>query len=120
MQFLVRKAEKQAARLAKDAAEELAAEPDRRRIDDRHHLFDVAGQQRVEQRLVGVLQSAQENVALQIAAEPAKGVEPAFDLVVEFGDMRRQEPVQVEGVALGFGEGRAFVEQRIVQQFVTA
>ena len=62
MQVLVRQAEKQAARLAKDMAEQLAAEADRRRIDDRHHLFDVAGQQRIEQRLVGILQTAQEHV----------------------------------------------------------
>ncbi len=117
---LVRDAEKQAARLAEDMAEQLAAEPDRRRIDDRHHLFDIAGQQRVEQRLVGVLQAAQEHVFLDIAAEPAKRVEPALDLIVELGDMRRQQPVQVERVALGVGEGRALVEQRIVEQLVAA
>ena len=69
MQVLVRDAEKQTARLAKDMAEQLAAEADGRRIDDRHHLFDVAGQQRVEQRLVGILQAAQEHVALDVAAE---------------------------------------------------
>src|SRR5258708_17266656 len=53
---LVRIAEKQAAGLAKNARELLAAETDRRRIDERHHLFDVARQQRVEQRSVGGLQ----------------------------------------------------------------
>ena len=53
--LLVRIAQKQAARLAKDAGELLAAEPDRRRIDDRHHLFDVARQQCVKQGLVAVL-----------------------------------------------------------------
>src|SRR6202140_1334648 len=87
---LVRIAEKQAAGLAKNAAELLTAETDRRRIDDRHHLFDVARQQRVKQCLVGVLQAAQENVFLDIAAELAKGVEPALDLVVERGDVGRQ------------------------------
>ncbi len=119
-QVLVRDAEKQAARLAKDMAEQLAAETDRRRIDDRHHLFDVAGQHRVEQGLVGILQAAQEHVALDVAAEPAKGVEPAHDLVIELGDVRRQEPVQVERVALVLGEGRALVEDRIVEQLVAA
>ena len=68
----------------------LAAETDRRRIDDRHHLFDVARQQRVEQSLVAILQAAQEDVFLDIAAELAEGVEPALDLVVERGDMGRQ------------------------------
>ncbi len=43
-----RKAQEQSARLAENAAELLAAEADRRRIDDRHHLFDVPRQQRVE------------------------------------------------------------------------
>ena len=43
-----RKAQEQSARFAKDAAELLAAEPDRRRVDDRHHLFDVPRQQCVE------------------------------------------------------------------------
>ncbi len=117
---LVRDAEKQPAGLAKDVAEQLAAEADRRRIDDRHHLFDVPGQQRVEQGLVGILQAAQEDVALYVAAEPAKRVEPALDLVIELGDVRRQQPVQVERVALGLGEGRALVEQRIVEQLVAA
>src|SRR5580700_10858973 len=87
---LVRIAEKQAAGLAENPGELLAAETDRRRIDDRHHLLDVLRQQRVEQRLVGILQPAQEDVFLHIAAELAKGVEPALDLVVERGDVRRQ------------------------------
>jgi hypothetical protein len=87
---LVRIAEKQATGFSKNARELLAAEADRRRIDDRHHLFDVAGQQRVEQSLVAILQAAQEDIFLDIAAELAEGVEPAFDLVVERGDMRRQ------------------------------
>src|ERR1700686_33607 len=86
---LVRIAEKQAAGFAKNARELLAAETDRRRIDDRHHLFDVARQKRVEQGLVGILQAAQEDVFLHIAAELAKGVEAAFTLIVEVGNVRR-------------------------------
>ncbi len=117
---VMREAQKQAARLAKNAAELLAAEAYRRRIDDRHHLFEVLGQKSIEQSLVGILQPAQEDVLLQIAPEPAKGVEPAPDLHVEFRDMRRQESVQVERVALGLRESRAFVQERIVQEFVAA
>ena len=117
---LVRIAEKQAARFAENARELLAAKADRRRIDDRHHLFDVAGQQRVEQGLVGVLQAAQEDVFLDVAAELAEGVEPALDLVVERGDMRRQQAVQLEGIALGLGKRRALVEQRIVEELIAA
>jgi hypothetical protein len=70
-------------------AEQLTTHADRRRVDDRHHFFDVAGQERIEQGLVGILQAAQENVALQIAAQPAKGGEPALRLIFELGDMRR-------------------------------
>ena len=77
-------------------------------------------QQRVEQCLVGILQAAQEDVFLDIAAELAEGVEPAFDLVVERGDVGRQQAVQLEGIALGLGKGRALVEQRIVEELIAA
>ena len=116
----MRIAEKQAAGFAENARKLLASEPDRRRIDDRHHLFDVAGQQRVEQGLVGILQAAQEDVFLHIAAELAKGVEPASDLVVERGDVGGQKAMQLERVALGLGESRALVEQRIVEELIAA
>ncbi len=52
---LVRIAQEQTAWLAEDMAEALAAEADRRRVDHRHHLFDVPGQQRVKQCFVGIL-----------------------------------------------------------------
>jgi hypothetical protein len=39
---LARNTQKQPARLAKDLAEMLATQPDRGRVDDRHHLFDIA------------------------------------------------------------------------------
>ena len=71
---------------------------------------------RVEQRLVGVLQPAQEDVALEIGLLVAQRVHPAADLVLERADMGRQEAVQPERVALGLGERRALVEQRIGQQ----
>ena len=116
----VRQAEEQAARLAEQPAEVLAAGADRRRVDDRQQLLDVARQQRVEQRLVGVLQVAQEGVALEIGGEAAQRLQPARDLLVERGDVRRQQAVQLEGVALGFGERGALVEQRIVQQLIAA
>ena len=117
---LMRNAKKQSAGLAKDVAEQLTSEADRRRVDDRHHFFDVAGQQRVEQCLVGILQAAQEHVALEIAAQPMKGGEPALDLIIELGDMRRQQPMQIERVALGLGKGGALVEQGIVEKLVAA
>ena len=117
---LQRKAQKQTARLAKDAAELLTAETHSGRIDNRHQLFDVPGQQRVKQGLVGVLCPAKKHVLLQVRAECAKGVEPAVNLQIEVGHVGRQEAVQIELIALGVGERCAFVEERIVQQLVTA
>ena len=119
-QILVRNAQKQSAGFTENMAKELATEPDRRRVDDRHHLFDVAGQQSIKQCLVGILQTAQKDIALEIAAKPAKGSEAALNLVVELGDMRRQKPVQVEGIALAFVERCPLVEQRVVEKLIAA
>ena len=114
----VRQAEEQAARLAEQPAEVLAALADRRRVDDRQQLLDVAGEQRVEQRLVGVLQLAQERVALEIGGEaraaPGAGATPAR----RASDVRRQQAVQLERVALLLGERRALVEEGIAEQLI--
>ena len=74
----------------------------------------------MEQGFIGILQAAQEHVLLQIVAERAEGVEPPLDLQIERRHVRRQQAVQVEGVALGVGERRALVQQRIVEQLVAA
>ena len=114
----MRRPEEQAARLAVDLAEALAAQTHGGRVDDWHHLGEVAGQQGVEQRLVGVLQVAQEAVAAEIVARRAEGGEAAADLVVQARHMRRQEAVEVERVALGGGERHALVQDRVGQQLV--
>ena len=119
-QVFMRDAEKQPARFAENMAEQFAAAADRRRIEDRHQLFDVAGQKRVEQGFVGILQPAQKHIFLDVAAEAAKRLEPAHHLVIELGDVRRQQPVQVEFVPLGLGECRTFVQYRIVEQLIAA
>ena len=97
----VRQAEEHAARLAEQPAEALATGADRRRVDDRQQLLDVLHQQGVEQRLVGVLQIAQEGVAFQIGGKAAQRREPAADLLVERADGRGQQAVQLE-----FGRAR--------------
>src|SRR5262249_46217475 len=96
---LVRDAEKQTARLAKYVTECLTPEANRRRVDDWQHFFDVAGQQRIKQSFVGVLQATQEHVFLQVGRQRTKCVEPPCDLIFEFGNMWRQEAVQLEEVA---------------------
>ncbi len=87
---LKRKAQEQAARLAKDAAELLTAETYRGRIDDRHHLFDVPGQQRVKQGFIGVLQATKESIFLQVCTQAAKRGEPTSDLQIEGSHVWRQ------------------------------
>src|SRR5262249_6145365 len=117
---LVRDTEEQAARLPKQAAEVLAAFPDGGRVDDRHQLFQVSDQQRVEQGLVGILQLAQEGVAFEIRLEAAQRLETARYLLIESRDIGRQQAVQVERVTLGLRKRRALVELRIGQQLVSA
>ena len=80
---LVRHAQKQPAGLAEDVAELLAAQPDRRSVNDRHHLFDTARQQCVKQNFIGVLQSAQKRVSQHVAVKAAKGVISTPHLIVE-------------------------------------
>ena len=113
---LVRQAQKQAARLAKQLAELLAPGADRRGVDQRQQFLDILFQQREEQGLVGVVQFAQKGVAFEVAGEPAQYQQPARDLLFERADMRRQQPVQAKGVALGLGIGGALVEQRVGEQ----
>ena len=58
-------AQEQAARLSPNGAETLAALAHGGRVDERQHLFDIAHQQGVEERLVRVLQVAQKSVLLE-------------------------------------------------------
>jgi len=82
----------------------LTAGADGRRVDDRHQLFQVSDQQCVEQGLVGILQLAQEGVAFEIGLEAAQRLETTRNLLVQRGDIGRQQAVQVEGVAFGLGD----------------
>ena len=111
-------AEKQPAWLAEQPAEVLAAGADRRRIGDRQQLLDVAGEHRVEHCLVGVLQFAQERITIEVGCKTAQRLQPPGYLLVEGGDPRRQQAVQLELVALPFGERGSLVEERIVEQLI--
>ena len=112
----VRDRQKQAARLAIQAAEGFAAGADGRRIDDRQQLFDVLAEQSVIERLVGVLQLAQEGIALQVGVKFAQHLHAATDLVVDVEHGEGQKPMQAEGGALLLGESGAFIQPRIGQQ----
>ena len=73
----VQPAQEQPAWVVPVVAELLAALPHGRRIDERQHFGEVVRQQRIEQCLVGVLQPAQEDIAVEVAVEFANRLEPA-------------------------------------------
>ena len=117
MRCLVGVAQEDAARLAPDFAEALAAFADRRRIDQRQHVLRVPRDQRVEQRLVHVLQIAQEGRSARNRIPGArKRLQPPGHLLLQRADMRRQQAVQVERVALALGERRALVQKGLAQE----
>ena len=76
----------------------------------RGHLFGVIEQEPVEENLVGVLQSAQLDVALQVVVLAVTGLVGANHLVVEGLDMGRQAPVQAEAAPFLLLERGALVE----------
>ena len=110
----------QAARATIDLTELLACLADGRCIDQRQHFGDVAANQCVEQRLVGVLELAQIDVLAHRRVLGADGLIGPLELAFEVFDMRWQEAEQAELVALFVGERGRLVEQRIVQQRAAA
>jgi hypothetical protein len=109
-------AQEQTARVAPDLREALAALADGRGVDQRQQLGRVAHEHGVEQGLVGVLEVAEEGVALERVVAGPQGAQAAGDLLLEVADVRRQQAVELEVGALGVGEGGALVEQRVGQQ----
>src|SRR5207302_5745513 len=62
----LRPAQKQTTRIVPIMAEGLASLADRGGVDEREHFFEILGQHRVKERLVRILQSAQEDIAIEI------------------------------------------------------
>ena len=85
----MRPAQEQATRLRPDVAKALAAFADRRRVDQRQRLLEIARDEGVEQRLVGILQPAQEDIALEVRLQVMQRLHPAIDLLLEASDMGR-------------------------------
>ena len=79
---------------------------------------DVLLAKRVEQRLVGILQGAQEEIALEIGLEFAQALQPALDLFVERADMQRQQAMQVNFAALILGEADPLLSRGSVRRAV--
>jgi hypothetical protein len=99
-------------------AEPLAADADRRCVDDWQYLFEVLCQEAVERRLVVVLHVAQEVVLLEARLETAQRIEATRHLLVERSDVRRQQPVQLEGIPFGLREGNALIQEWVIKEFI--
>src|SRR5215211_7316051 len=119
-EVLMRDAQEEATGLAEALAEPLAAQAHCRGIDDRQHLIEMAHQQRIEEHLVGVLQTSEEEIALEVVRELAKGLQSACRLLVESSDARRQKAMQFKQLALRVGEPCSLVQERTVQKVVAA
>jgi hypothetical protein len=103
-----------------DLTEALTGEPHRRGVDDRHHLREVVDDQSVEEDFVVVLDLPQEDVLGLVARERHECLVLTVHLILQGLDMRWQQAVETEFVALRFGEGGALVAERLVDQFATA
>ena len=108
-------ADEQAARPLEDVAELLAGEADGRRVDERHDLVGMLGDDAEEQRLVAVVQRVQVDELLERARQAAQVREAALHLLVLGMHVRRQQPAQAEPGALLLRERGALVEQRVAQ-----
>ena len=90
----IERRERDSARILVEMAELLDRLTDGWRVDDRHHLFEMPFQQRVEQGFGAFLQGAQVLIlgdGIGLAQEAA--VDP-LDLLLQRIDLRRQQTVQ--------------------------
>ncbi len=111
-------ADEQAARLAPDLGEALAAFADGWSVDDGQQFFSVVRDERVEQGFIAVLKIAHEGVFREGTGLVVESLLAAFALVFERADVRRKQAVQGECGALLFGECGALVEFGVEQQVV--
>jgi hypothetical protein len=70
----------------------------------------------VKEDFVGVLQSAQINVSLQVVIFSLVGLVSTNDLLLKGLDVRWEKPVQAKFASFLFREGRAFVQVLAVQE----
>jgi hypothetical protein len=87
-----------------------------RSVDERKHLLEMLGQQGVKKRLVRILQSSQENIAIEIAGKFPHGLDTPRRLHFQCADMRRKQTVQCKVGSLFLGKGGTFVEHRVGEQ----
>ena len=117
--MLVGITEKQSARLAPNLAEPLASLADRWRVNQRHHLVEIAHQQAVKQGFICVLQVAQVGVALVPGFEVTQHLKTACRLIFKIANMWGKQSMQGEVRAFHFRERSSLVEHREVNQVET-
>jgi hypothetical protein len=110
------RADEQPARPPPQMRVALARLPDRRRVDDRHRLGEVIGDEPVEQAFVAILQRDQIDVLLEIRRLAAEAAQRLFELLIEAEHARRQQAAQVQAVALLVRKRGALVQCRIVKE----
>ena len=88
--IFIRIAEKQTSRLSPYLTEALATLTHSWRVHQREHLFDIAHQERVEQRLVRILQVAEKAVFIEGVRLIPQCLHPALNLFIKTPHMRRQ------------------------------
>ncbi len=106
----IRIAEEQAPRPSPYLAETLATLAHRWRVHQWQHLFNIANQKRIEQRLVGILQIAEKSVFIEGSRLSRQCLQPALNLFIETPDVRWKQTVQVEYVAFVIGESCSLIE----------
>ena len=74
----------------------------------------------VEKGLVGVLDTAQVDVAIEVGGLLLIGLVCAFDLLIQGFDFRGEQAVESVLGAFGLGEGGPLVEQGVVDEVSTA
>lgn len=109
-------ADEEAAGATPDFREALAAFADGGGVDDGEHGLNVVGDEGVEEGFVGVLEVAHVGVFAECVFAAVEDAEAAVALVGEGADVGREEAVEVELVALFFGEGGALVEAGIEEE----
>ena len=95
-------------------AELLTGLSDCRRVHDGHESRRVGHQHAIEERLVGVLELRQVDVALEVSCLAVELRERSFELRVEIVDALGEQTEESEGLALLLAEGRRLVAARVM------